>query len=80
MVASKAAAYLLMAGVSKIIDARNKRLPPPPYGEFRRRNNKRRKTKNGKDDMGGVGNEEQDEIQECEKEDESDPSLLDNIR
>lgn len=68
-----------MAGVSKLIEARNKPLPPPPpqYDDHKKRSKKKNKEKNAK----GVddGKEEWEETQEWEKDIESDPSVLDKI-
>mmetsp|Transcript_17924 Transcript_17924/g.27126 ORF Transcript_17924/g.27126 Transcript_17924/m.27126 type:complete len:109 (-) Transcript_17924:28-354(-) len=74
-----AAAYLVMAGVSKLIEARNKRLPPPSQhdDDKQKRNRKRNKTNQKKED--DDVKEEWEETQEWEKELEENPSLLDNI-
>mmetsp|Transcript_22868 Transcript_22868/g.49471 ORF Transcript_22868/g.49471 Transcript_22868/m.49471 type:complete len:123 (-) Transcript_22868:2337-2705(-) len=65
-----AAAYLVMTGVSRLMEARNKgRLPPPNHDEHQKRNKKKNKKKHDKD-MDNDGKED------C---DETDPSLLDNI-
>ena len=67
-----------MAGVSRLIEARYKCLPPPRDDETQKRNRKRDKKKNDRD-MDTDAKEEWEETQEWEKEIADDPSLLDNI-
>merc|ERR1712129_64731 len=73
-----AAAYFVMTGISRIIEARNKRLPPPLQDEEKMKKNKRKRDKKKQSKNDHV-NEEWEETQEWEKELEENPSLLDHI-
>lgn len=77
----EAAAYLIMSGVSKLMEARYKSLPPsqPDDGKHNSIKVKKRDKKKNRKVTDKDGTEEWEETQEWEKELEADPSVLENL-
>ena len=79
---SKAAAYLVMAGVPRLMEARYKRLPPPSPGDgncIGKRDATNRTGRCGGNNATVNAAEEWDETEEWEREIANNPGLLDGI-